>query len=298
MKFPMKLPVKLGILITALVTGLAGCGNGMFYYPDQVERLTPERAGQKYEDVYFTSRDGTRLHGWFIPAQGRAKGTIVHFHGNAQNMSAHYPLVYWLPQEGYNLFTFDYRGYGKSGGTAGRKGIHDDALAAIDYVAARPEAASGLVLVGQSLGGTLAIVAGAERKEKIRAMIIECTFSAYQDIAQDKARAVPLAGSVLGSVPSLLATSEYNAIDYVGKLAPTPILFIHGTADAVIPFEHSQRLFEKAGQPKQFWALQGGGHIEAFSTFLPQLKPRLVQFIDQSLAAGAGRDAGKPPGPT
>lgn len=275
-----------------LIAALAGCGNGMFYYPDHAERFTPERAGQQYEDVYFTSRDGTRLHGWFIHARGRAKGTIVHFHGNAQNITAHYPLIYWLPEEGYNLFTFDYRGYGQSAGAPSREGIHDDALAAIDYVSGRPDTASAkLILLGQSLGGTLAIVAGAERKDKIRALIIESTFSSYQDIAEDKAHAIPVAGSIAGMFPAaLLATSEYDAIDYVGKLAPVPILFMHGTADGVIPLAHTQRLYARAGEPKEFWTLQGGGHIEAFSRFLPQLRPRIVEFIEHAPAAGSAEE--------
>jgi fermentation-respiration switch protein FrsA (DUF1100 family) len=107
---------KFAVLVVGLV-GVAlmlnGCANGLFYYPDSRVYSTPAGAGQPFQDVWFTSRDGTKLHGWFIPAtsQGPALGTVVHFHGNAQNMTAHYAFVSWLPAEGFNVFVFDYRGY-------------------------------------------------------------------------------------------------------------------------------------------------------------------------------------------
>jgi fermentation-respiration switch protein FrsA (DUF1100 family) len=289
------------ILLSAAL--LAGCGDGLFYHPDPMEYGTPAQANQKYEDVYFTSRDGTRLHGWFIPAIGHPKATIVHFHGNGQNLSAHYDFIAWLPQEGYNVFTFDYRGYGKSEGKPERQGIHDDAQAALDYIAARNDTGTpNLVVFGQSLGGAIAIVAVAERKQGIRAVIIDSTFTSYRDIARDKVHAVPVIGSLVGSAPSLLASNEYNPIDYIGKLAPIPLMLMHGSDDPVIPIAHSKRLFEKAGEPKQFWVQNGGGHIQAFSRYLPQMKPIVLRFLDQALADTAGQqthaNAGKAEVPT
>ena len=51
---------------------LGGCVQSMFYYPDRVRYETPDALGLRYENVRFTSADGTRLSGWFIPAAGRA----------------------------------------------------------------------------------------------------------------------------------------------------------------------------------------------------------------------------------
>ncbi len=277
--------MKQRLLIAVLVAALSGCADDLFYHPDHVQYLTPAEAGQKYEDVYFTSRDGTRLHGWYVPAVGKAKATVVHFHGNAQNLSAHYPLVDWLPQEGDNVFTFDYRGYGESEGQPERQGIHEDAQAALDYIDARQgKGTADLVILGQSLGGAIAIVAAAERKQNIRAVIIESTFSSYRNIAQEKARALPVSGSALGSAPALLASDDYNPIDYVDKLSPIPLLLMHGTEDRVIPLWHSQQLLQKAHAPAQLWTLTGGRHVEAFSRFLGEMRQKVLQFLDQALA--------------
>ncbi|EHJ9142589.1 alpha/beta hydrolase [Salmonella enterica subsp. enterica serovar Derby] len=106
-----------------------------FYYPDnKVYGPTPAEA----ESITFTAKDGTHLHGWFIPtAFGRpenAVATVIHVHGNAGNMSAHWPLVSWLPERNVNLFMFDYRGFGESEGTPSQEGLLDDTKSAIDYV--------------------------------------------------------------------------------------------------------------------------------------------------------------------
>ena len=101
---------------------MMGC-NSLFYYPSQKVFYTPHNFGTTYEDVYFTSKDGTRLNGWFVPAIGHAKGTVIHFHGNAENITNHYTFVQWLPSEGFNLFVFDYRGYGASSGKPDLEGM-------------------------------------------------------------------------------------------------------------------------------------------------------------------------------
>ena len=75
-----------------IATLLGGCVQDVFYQPDHVLYETPDKAGLKFEEVRFSSKDGTRLVGWFISAVGvasprDAKATVIQFHGNAQNLS-------------------------------------------------------------------------------------------------------------------------------------------------------------------------------------------------------------------
>jgi len=113
---------------------------------------------------------------------------VIHFHGNAQNMSAHFGFVSWLPAQGFNLFVFDYRGYGTSAGKADREGVFEDSLAALDYIAARPGVdRNRFAGAGQSLGGANAIaVVGSRPHSGIRAVVIESAFSSYREIVRDK----------------------------------------------------------------------------------------------------------------
>lgn len=252
---------------------LGGCVQSMFYYPDRVRYETPDALGLRYENVRFTSADGTRLSGWFIPAAGRpdpkaAKGTVVHFHGNAQNMSSHWRFVAWLPRQDYNVFVFDYRGYGESEGKPEPKGVFEDSNAALDHVRARADVdASRLFVFGQSLGGTNAIAAvGSGNRTGVKAVAIESTFYSYSAIANDK---LPGAGLLVGN--------DYAASKYVAAIAPIPLLLIHGTADAVIPHGHSQRLLAEAKEPKQLIEVPGAGHLE------PMSAPRFGTTYQQAL---------------
>ena len=243
--------------LLAILFGLSSCAKQAFYYPDHTDYGSPAQSGLPYENVSFQSADGTRLHGWFVPARGvadakQARATIIHFHGNAQNLTAHWQAVKWLPEHGYNVFLFDYRGYGQSAGEPNPEGLFADSNAALDYVRSRPDVNPERLLVfGQSLGGTNAIaVVGAGNKAGVRAVAIESTFSSYSSIANDK---LPGAGILVGN--------RYSARRFVAQISPIPLLLMHGTADQVIPAKHSQILFELAQEPKQLVIIPNGTHL-------------------------------------
>ena len=260
----------------ALALCLTGCVQQLFYRPDRVLYDTPKRAGLPFEEVAFQSRDGTRLAGWFIPASGRAKGTVVHFHGNAQNLSSHWRFVEWLPPRGFNLFVFDYRGYGASEGSPDPRGVFEDSSSALDYVRSRPDVdPERLLLIGQSLGAANAIaVVGSGNRKGVRALVAEASFYSYSSIASDK---VPGGG--------VLMDDRYSPEHYVGRLASVPLLLLHGTADPVVPYAHATRLYGKAGEPKRLVTIQQGGHIEAFTARFGSTYRNIVNdFFDGALS--------------
>lgn len=269
------------LALCALPLLLAGCVQSMFYYPDNVRYETPDVLGMRYEPVQFTSADGTRLSGWFLPAADRknpkeAKGTVVHFHGNAQNMSTHWRFVAWLPKQDYNVLVFDYRGYGQSEGKPEPKGVFEDSNAALNYVRSRQDVdPERLFVFGQSLGGTNAIaVVGSGNRAGVKAAAIESTFYSYSSIANDKFKGA-----------GLLVSDEYAASKYVAAVSPIPLLFIHGTADQVIPVEHSKRLLADAREPKRLIEVQGAGHLEPMTTlrFGSAYRKALTAFFESSM---------------
>lgn len=281
--FPEKTFLILSVL--ALSISCQGCVGHMFYQPDRTIYDSPDRHGLKYEQVTFQSKDGTRLSGWFIPAVGKPKGTVIHFHGNAQNMTAHFGFVSWLPVQGFNLFVFDYRGYGKSAGSPERRGLYEDSLAALDYIAARPGIDHNRLLVlGQSLGGANAIAAvGSSPAGGIRAVAIESAFASYQGIVRDKIAAIPLLSVFRSPLSRLLIGNDFSPDTVIANIAPTPLLIIHGTSDTVVPYSHGKRLFELAREPKQFWTIEGADHTEAFADPGSEYCQRLVKFFDEAL---------------
>ena len=187
--FPCSNTSDMRLLLTImLVFPLAACTN-VFFQPQQIQYMTPDKVGMAYEDVYFGSEDGVKLHGWWLPAKGKAKGTVLFFHGNAENISTHIASVHWLPAQQYNVFLPDYRGYGLSQGSPTLAGAQDDINSAMKYLLQRADIDSErIVLLAQSLGGALSIynVAHSPYRAKIKALITESAFSDYRGIVREK----------------------------------------------------------------------------------------------------------------
>lgn len=228
------------------------------------------------------------LSGWYIHAVGTPRGTVIHFHGNAQNMTAHLGFVYWLPAEGFNLFVFDYRGYGRSKGKPDRQGVFDDSVAALEYVASRKDVdRSRLLVFGQSLGGANAIAAvGATRFPGIRAVAVESAFSSYRMIVREKLGQMPVLSLLKGPLSQLLIGDDHSPDKAVANIAPVPLLVIHGTADPVVPYSHGKRLFALAREPKHLWTIEGGDHTAAFAAPSSPYRERLVKFFGAAIQAG------------
>ncbi|MCP4724690.1 MAG: alpha/beta hydrolase, partial [bacterium] len=91
------------------------------FFPSKGLDYTPELFGMSYEDIFFKASDSTELHGWFIPAAEPA-GTLLFCHGNAGNISHRIESVKIFHDLDLNVFIFDYRGYGKSGGKISENG--------------------------------------------------------------------------------------------------------------------------------------------------------------------------------
>ena len=179
-------------------------------------------------------------------------------------------MVHWLPEQGYNVFTFDYRGFGKSEGKPGFKEVVSDANAALDYVRKMPEVdANKLVVLAQSLGGNKAIAAiGEGNKAGIKAMVVDSTFYGYKAIAKDK---------VKGS--QILVSDDLSAHRYIQRLHPIPVMFVHGTDDLVIPYHHSERLFALAKQPKHLLTIKNGRHLSALAQL--RYQQQILEWMQQ-----------------
>ena len=275
---------SLFVLLVLLAMGASGCGDNLFYCPDSVIYSLPTKDGLEYEDVFFASKDGTILHGWFIPAKSNPVGTVIHFHGNAQNLTAHFEFVKWLPQEGFNLFVFDYRGYGRSKGKLSKRGIYEDGVGAIEYVKSRADIKQErLFVLGQSLGGANAILAvGGNKFDGIRAVVIESSFCSYRRIADD-ALGKTFLSFLKAPISAMMVSDSYDPEDVVANIAPIPVLFIHGADDEVVPCYHTKRLYEKAGDPKKLWSIEGGRHTEAFTRFGAEYRQKVVDFYRSCL---------------
>lgn len=251
-----------------------GVMQNIFFFPDRTNYGSPGDHGLQFDNVHFSSADGTSLNGWFIKAKGEAKGTIIHMHGNAQNMTAHWMFASWLPDCGFNIFVFDYRGYGNSQGVPDEAGLFEDAVAAIEYTLSREDVAADKVVVfGQSLGGMLAIAASAKCRGSVKAVVAEAPVLSYGEWADDM-------------MPELQypADDTYTAASYIQALDDVPLLLLHGNKDKVVPLSHSQQLYQLASEPKELVVIDGGSHNDAMTAVHDGQYQRLMcEFIDKYL---------------
>lgn len=263
---------------------MLGCDR-LFYHPTRREYDRPERLNLAYESVLFPTENGLRLHGWFFPAVGPTSGTILHIHGNAGNVTAHFHQVRWLPGAGWNVLCFDYRGYGRSEGKVTRAGTIADAHAALDYLIARPNVDKDrIVAFGQSLGGAIGIVLAAERQE-LRGLAVDGAFEHYRDVARWHIRRNPLLFLAAWWLPSLLMKDGYDAIDFVARVSPRPLLILHGTADSIVPVHMAEKLYAAAREPKELWLVEGADHYEALDELGDTTRPRLNAFFRACVGA-------------
>lgn len=262
------------VLAGLLATASSGCADSMFYRPNHYAYREPESVGAR--DVSFSAADGTRLHGWWIevPDGVEPRGTVVFCHGNSQNLTAHVPEVAWLPQRGYRLLLFDYRGYGRSEGETTRAGTVTDALAAIDL--ALEIDPDRTLVYGHSLGGAIGLVAAA-RRPRVRGIVAEATFTSYRAVGASTV------GSLLGWLAWLVVSSGNDPVDFLDHLPPRPLLVIHGDHDPIVPFELGERLFEKAAEPKAFYQVEGGRHGSPWHRQGAEFEGRLLTFFERAL---------------
>jgi uncharacterized protein len=260
---------------------LAGCIERFFFYPDAVSYSVPAQFGVSAENVDIRTSDGVRLHGWFLPAAGPARGTVLHLHGNAANVSNHLPIVAWLPARGYNVLMVDYRGFGRSEGRPTLDGIVLDGLAALDYVRTRSDVdRERIVVFGQSLGGATALRMLARDSEGVRLAIIDSSFPSYRGIARDATAGGPM-GPVAALAASALPGTEKDPVTALQSVT-VPLIFLHGKRDSVIPHANSDVLHAAAPTASRLWKIPDANHIAAMAWPGPW-RDKLVAAMDAAV---------------
>jgi fermentation-respiration switch protein FrsA (DUF1100 family) len=228
-------------------------------------------AGLDVQDVKLTSADGTAIHGWWARPAGwePSQGAMLYCHGNAGNLSHRgEALRRWVDLLGVAVLIFDYPGYGKSGGIPTEAGCYAAADAACDWLTGVQQAPSERILLyGGSLGGAVAIDLASRRPH--RALILVAAFASLADMARELFPLLPL---------RWLVRDRWDNLAKI-RACPTPVFIAHGTADRVVPFTHSQRLYAAASAPKRFFPMPGHDHNDPAG---PQFYEAVRHFLKES----------------
>ncbi|WP_375737578.1 alpha/beta hydrolase [Pseudomonas boanensis] len=267
------------LIVFALL--VQGCSS-LLFYPDRYLPFTPERAKLEYRDISLVAADGTRLHAWWLPAKAGVpvKGTVLHLHGNGGNVASHLGGSWWLPAEGYQVLLLDYRGYGRSEGSPSLPAVYQDVDAAFAWLEQSPDVqGKPMVLLGQSLGGALAVHYLAEhptQRGNLKALVLDGVPASYREVAR-----YTLDNSWLTwplQVPlSWLVPDGDSAIRAIGKLQGLPMLIYHSLDDPTVPLSNGVRLYQAAPPPRAFQPVRGG-HVQTFAD--PVWRKVMLRYLD------------------
>ncbi len=188
------------------------------------------------------------------------KGLIFFLHGNAGNLVDWVTDLEFYQRANYDLFIFDYRGYGKSTGKlVDQAEAIKDTQTAWDLIA--PQYSNKpIVIYGRSIGSALATQLAQNVKPEL--LVLVSPFNSLIDMAKTK---YPF-------VPTWLVRFPFETNKAI-KNVSSPVVLIHGDKDDFITIEHSKRLQKLTQKPSQLITISGAGHsdIHQFDEYVKAL---------------------------
>jgi uncharacterized protein len=223
--------------------------------------------GYSIESVKFDNSNGNKLNGWMLkPKNSKIIGTILHFHGSGGNLFYHHRAIAPLTKFGFQIFTFDYSGFGYSSGKATRVSVLKDAYSAYDYVLNRKDVKqTKIIFYGQSYGAHLATMIGVKQQSKIEGMVLEAGFSSHRDEAS---YTIPIIGNLVKQ-----GECTKNEIKKFNK----PLLIIHSKEDKKVPFYMGEKIYKNANNPKEFYQVNKS-HIEALQYYSEEISNKIKKM--------------------
>jgi uncharacterized protein len=274
------------VLMMAVLAYLGACAymwetqRQHIFEPGAMLQSTPGRLGLKFEEVHIPSGSGPDhgdLFAWWIPADNPDAPAVLYLHGNDKNIGAAHDLdnARRFHAMGYSLLMVDYRGYGKStGGDPDEAKVYEDAEAAWNYLVKRRNLdPKRSFIYGHSLGGAIAINLATHHPEA-GGVIAESTFTSMKDMAAREYPFLPV---------DLLLNQRFDSIDKIRHLK-IPLLLIHGTWDRLVPYQMSERLFERAPQPKFLKLITDGNHSNDALVAPLEYRAAVEEFIRRTMS--------------
>jgi pimeloyl-ACP methyl ester carboxylesterase len=232
------------------------------------------------------------IHGWWISAPSpqerfltiphepvrilKSPKVILYFCGAAGNKGYynHVARLQGLRQLGFAILVIDYRGFGASKGNfPSESQLYADSQIAWDYlVKVRQILPKQIVIYGESLGGAVAVNL-AVKNPAARALIVQSSFTRMSEEIKHR--------DWLWLFPiNLLLTEKFDSLAKVRSLK-IPVLFIHGTADTVVPVKMSQQLYNAAPEPKQLLLVPGGEHFRIYQSGSSSYLQAIEKFMKE-----------------
>jgi pimeloyl-ACP methyl ester carboxylesterase len=267
------------------------------------------------EDVHFRTPDGLTLRGCYLQGQGQPRRGVILFGLEfGSNRWSCVPYCQHLLANGFDVFAFEPRNQGESEPMPGYDPLqwvtnHEvvDTHAAIAYLKERPDAdRRGIGFFGISKGGGAGLLAGS-RNDYVRCFVTDGAFATYTTMVPYMRKWIAIYSN-RRLIQALFPTWFYGLVGRAGlrrigrqrhcrfphveravrRLAPRPLLMIHGGNDTYIKPDMAQALFELAREPKELWVVEGAKHNQALQVAGEEYRQRVLRFFKTHLAKTQG----------
>ena len=221
------------------------------------------------KSYYFKTESGRKINGWLLKSKTEVpKISVFALHGNSGNLNSQYRRFIELTKYGFQIFLFDYPGFGYSEGKSTRENAVEDSFSVFDFFKNLDEIKNKpKIIYGQSIGGNFSIPVAARYQDDIEGLVLEGTFISFNAIANRK---VPLLGGLV------IKENDDNRLNL--KNFKKPVLIIHSKNDKLIPFEMGKQLYENANEPKEFFEIDRP-HISGISYYGKEISEKIHQMI-------------------
>ena len=221
------------------------------------------------KSYYFKTESGRKINGWLLKSKTEVpKISVFALHGNSGNLNSQYLRFVELTKYGFQIFLFDYPGFGYSEGKSTRANAVVDSYSVFDFFKNLDEIKNTpKVIYGQSIGGNFSIPVATRNQDDIEGLVLEGTFISFNAIANRK---VPLLGGLV------IKENDDNHMNL--KNFKKPILIIHSKDDKLIPLEMGKQLYENANEPKEFFEIDRP-HISGISYYGKEISEKIDKMI-------------------
>jgi fermentation-respiration switch protein FrsA (DUF1100 family) len=248
------------VLYVVVIVVLYTLQSRLIFFPGKLPPDFKFTARDDCQELFLPTRDGERINALFFPNRGNS--VILYFHGNAGDLGGWQFVAQDFLSTGCNFLIIDYRGYGKSSGKISENGLYLDADAAYDYLIQKGFAPEDILIYGRSIGSGVAVDLAS--RKTCKGLILEAPYSSMGKLATEK---FPF------FFPSLYLQYKFDNLGKINRIK-SPVIFLHGLQDNLIPPSHSRRLFETFNGKKKLIEVPGGSHndLASFTAYVEFLK--------------------------
>lgn len=221
----------------------------LFYFPSK--EMLPFKELPHSEKVLKVN-ESINIYTYVFKPKQETNSKIFFIHGGGGNVSTYQDMIRPLVENGFEVYAFDWRGFGKSNGIPNYQGVlKDTEMAFKDFLNSENNGNSKIVVYGMSLGGQLAVKITKENQSKINLLVLDSSIESAQTLAMDYSPISFLKEKAKNSPQDF--NQEYVAVQDIKYIENVPKIIIQGKNDKIVPVIRGKNLYNSAKFPKTYW---------------------------------------------